>query len=192
MAQARRLFLYLLPLALFVGLTVLLYSGIGKDPTLLNSTMIGKALPEFSKPRLMQIKTLITEKDLQGPALINVFGSWCPACYHEHPYLMNLAATNEITIYGLNYKDQIEPALEFVEEQGNPYDLIIFDENGRLGIDLGVYGAPETFVINKDNRIVYRHVGVLSPQILKDKIMPALLIQEPATLNQTDKPAEEK
>jgi cytochrome c biogenesis protein CcmG/thiol:disulfide interchange protein DsbE len=181
MVQVRRLFLYLLPLALFVILTILLSSGIGKDPTYQESNLIGKALPNFSKKNLMKIKSTITEKDFKGPALINIFGSWCPACYHEHPFLMKLAASEAINIYGVNYNDELQPALEFIKQQGNPYDLIVFDDNGRLGIELGVYGAPETFLINKDQRIIYRHVGVMSETIWKTKILPLL---DPANAKQ--------
>ncbi len=174
MVQARRLFLYLLPLALFVALTLLLSSGIGKDPTYQDSSLIGKAMPEFSKKRLLDLDVIITEKDFKGPALINIFGSWCPACYHEHPYLMKLAAAKQINLYGINYNDQVQPALEFLAELGNPYQLIAFDDNGRLGIELGVYGAPETFLIDQNQKIIYRHVGVMSDAIWKGKMLPLL------------------
>jgi len=174
MIQARRLFLYLLPLALFVGLTLLLSSGIGKDPTYLASSLVGKQLPAFSKKRLLKLDTIITEKDFKGPALINIFGSWCPACYHEHPFLLKLAATKQINLYGINYNDEIAPALKYIRDQGNPYSLIAFDDNGRLGIELGVYGAPETFLIGKDQQILYRHVGVISEAIWKNKMQPLL------------------
>jgi len=174
MVQARRLFLYLLPLALFVGLTLLLSSGIGKDPTFQDSNLIGEALPEFSKKNLMKFDSMIAKKDFTGPALINIFGSWCPACYHEHPYLMKLSASGAIKVYGVNYNDEQQAALKFLRERGNPYSLIAYDDNGRLGIELGVYGAPETFLINKDQRIIYRHVGVMSEAIWINKMLPLL------------------
>ncbi len=174
MVQVRRLFLYLLPLALVIAMVVLFVPRVGVDPANYESALIGKALPKFSKRNLLNIESIITEQDLQGPALINVFGSWCPACYHEHRYLMELAANSDITIYGLNYKDELDKALEFIEQQGNPYDEILFDENGRLGIDLGVTGAPETFAINAENRIVFRKVGVISEGIWINQIQPAL------------------
>ncbi|PIP80398.1 MAG: DsbE family thiol:disulfide interchange protein [Gammaproteobacteria bacterium CG22_combo_CG10-13_8_21_14_all_40_8] len=177
MVQSKRLVLYLLPLTLFVGLTLLLYSELGQDPTLLESQLIGQKIPEFSKPLLMKPDVIITDKDIHGPALLNVWASWCPSCYHEHPFLMKLSAIQGVQIYGINYKDQRADALKYIQDQGNPYQGIIVDENGRLGIDLGVYGAPETFVIDKDNKIVYRHVGVVTEgvweSILKPKLLPA-------------------
>ena len=156
-------------------MAVLLYTGLGKDPTQLDSQLIGKPLPKFSKTLLLDENTKITEADIQGPALVNVFASWCPACYHEHPYLMKLAENNEVRIYGLNYKDKRPKGLKFVNDLGNPYFKIIFDDNGRLGIDMGVYGAPETFVINKENQIVYRHVGVVNEGVWKTILKPKML-----------------
>ncbi len=177
MIQSKRLFLYLLPLALFVGLTLLLYSGLGKDPTELDSQLIGQKIPVFSKSLLFKPDAIITDKDIKGPALINIWGSWCPACYHEHPYFMELAKQKVVAIYGLNYKDGRAEALKFIQKLGNPYDQIIVDKNGRLGIDLGVYGAPETFVINHENRIVYRHVGVVNAQVWETLLKPRLTQQ---------------
>ena len=173
--------LFFVPLVLFFAMAVMLYTGLGKDPTELESQLIGKPLPQFSKTLLLNESKTITDKDIKGPALVNVFASWCPACYHEHPYLMHLSESalvksNEFRIYGLNYKDQRAKGLKFVNDLGNPYDEIIFDSNGRLGIDMGVYGAPETFVINENNEIIYRHVGIVNQgvweTILKPKMFP--------------------
>ncbi|MDH5433414.1 MAG: DsbE family thiol:disulfide interchange protein [Gammaproteobacteria bacterium] len=163
-----------LPFAAFIILGLILYSGIGKDPTKLDSRLIGKAIPAFSKSLLLSDQT-ITEKDIKGPALINVFASWCPACYSEHPYLMELSAKEKVVIYGLNYKDDKQDALKFIDRLGNPYNMIIFDNNGRLGIDLGVYGAPETFVVDKSNTIVYRHVGEVNERVWTNIILPKML-----------------
>lgn len=174
MAQTRRLLLYTLPLALFIVVTVLLYSGIGKDPTLLDSQMVGKPIPAFHKTRLLHANETITEKDIQGPALINVWGTWCPACYHEHPLVLKLAREEKVKIYGLNYNDERKDAVAYLKKMGNPYTAVIFDDNKRLMIDLGVYGAPETFVIDKNNRIVYRHVGVITEGVWLSKIKPKL------------------
>ncbi len=175
MAQKRRLLLYSLPLALFIALIALLYTGIGKDPTLLQSEMVGKALPKFSKNMLLHPKQTITEKDIKGPALLNIWASWCPACFREHPLLLKISNEEHIKMYGLNYKDEREDALAFIKKMGNPYKAIIVDYDGRLGIDLGVYGVPETFVIDKNNRIVYRHVGIINEVIWEKKIKPLLL-----------------
>ncbi len=174
MAQTRRLLLYTLPLALFIVVTLLLYSGIGKDPTLLDSQMVGKVLPSFNKTRLLHPEQHITNQDIQGPALINVWGTWCPACYHEHPFILKLAREDKVVIYGLNYNDKRADSIAYLEKMGNPYKAVIFDENNRLMIDMGVYGAPETFVIDKNNRIVYRHVGVVTEGAWQTKIKPAL------------------
>jgi cytochrome c biogenesis protein CcmG/thiol:disulfide interchange protein DsbE len=181
MAQSKRLLLYLLPLAVFVALTLLLWSGVGKDPTHLDSQLEGQPLPTFRKPDLLQDGVMISNQDIKGPALINVWASWCPACYHEHKFISELATRGEVPVWGLNYRDQREDAMQFLNEQGNPFVRVIFDEDGRLGIDLGVYGAPETFAISADGRIVYRHVGVLNEQVWQKTIKPLLFPAEPAT-----------
>lgn len=174
--QANKKLLFLLPLVLFLAMTVLLYSGLGKDPTQLKSQLIGKPIPSFEKSLLLSPEKVVTEKYIQGPALINVFASWCPSCYHEHPHLLKLAESGVVNIYGLNYKDKRQAGLKFINDLGNPYKGILFDDNGRLGIDLGVYGAPETFAIDADNQIAYRHVGIVTldvwQNILKPRIMP--------------------
>lgn len=171
----RRL-IFIAPLVAFLFLVFLLSTGLGKDPTRLDSKLVGKSIPQFSLPSLLRPEQQITPNDIKGPALLNVFASWCPACYSEHEFLLNLSRQNQATIYGLNYKDVREKGIGFIEHQGNPYRLIISDLKGRLGIDMGVYGAPETFVINVNNQIVYRHVGVVDQNawdsILKDKLYP--------------------
>ncbi len=174
-SKKRKLTIFFIPLMLFLGMTLLLFSGLGKDPTLLESTLVGKPLPKFEKSLLFEPTKIVTDKDISGPALLNVFGSWCPQCYQEHPYLMKLAKANEVKIYGLNYKDSRQGGLKFINDLGNPYNLIIFDQDGHLGIDLGVYGAPETFVLDADNKIVYRHVGVVDKQIWTDVLSPKIL-----------------
>jgi len=169
--------IYLLPLLLFIAMVVLLYTGLGKDPTKLDSQLIGKEIPVFQKALLLDPDRTVTNKDIQGPALINVFGSWCPSCYQEHKYLMDFKANNTIKIIGLNYKDERRDGLKFISDLGNPYEYIIFDNNGRLGIELGVYGAPETFVIDANNRIIYRHVGVVSDKVWSKTIKPMLVAE---------------
>ncbi|WP_196137649.1 DsbE family thiol:disulfide interchange protein [Aliikangiella sp. G2MR2-5] len=173
-------FVFLIPFLFFVAMAILLWTGLGKDPTKLDSQLIGKAIPVFSRSTLQDESVTITNDDIKGPALINVFASWCPSCYNEHPYLMTLSKSKEIKIYGLNYKDERSKGLKFINDLGNPYYQIIFDNSGRLGIDMGVYGAPETFLINDKNEIIYRHVGIVNQQvweeILKPKIYPGELI----------------
>jgi len=182
----KRFQVMLIPLLFFVAMVILLYAGLGKDPSKLDSLLVGKMLPEFEKSLLLDVEEIVTSKDLHGPALINVFASWCPPCYQEHPNLMNLAAAKEVTIYGVNYKDERAAALKFINNLGNPYEFIIFDDNGRLGIDLGVYGAPETFLINSENKIIYRHVGIINDDVWKMKLKPKLF-PEKISLDVTDK-----
>lgn len=172
--DSKRKLVYLLPLVFFAAMVILLFTGLGKDPTELDSQLIGKAIPEFEKTVLFNEEKRISNADIQGPALLNVFGSWCPSCYQEHEQLMKLAAAKAVKIYGLNYKDSRRDGIKFINDLGNPYEVIIFDNNGRLGIELGVYGAPETFVISGDNRIIYRHVGVVSDAVWMKKIKPML------------------
>ena len=172
----KRTFLFLMPLILFIAVTALLYSGLGKDPTKLDSQLVGRKIPSFSKSLLLEPQKTVTQEDISGPALINVFASWCPSCYHEHPHLMELAKAKEVTIYGLNYKDKQAAGLKFINDLGNPYQLILFDDNGRLGIDLGVYGAPETFLINHNNEIIYRHVGIVTEEVWHNLLKPMLAV----------------
>jgi len=170
--------IFIAPLILFILMVGMLFTGLGKDPTMLESQMIGKAIPEFNLPTLYEPNKIITHDDIKGPALINVFASWCPSCYTEHPYLMQLQQSGEVPIYGLNYKDTRPKGLKFVNDLGDPYTTIIFDERGRLGIEFGVYGAPETYVIDANNRIVYRHVGVVSDIVWQETIKPIIYPEE--------------
>lgn len=166
--------IYIAPLILFFLMVGMLFTGLGKDPTKLESQLIGKAVPEFTRQTLRNPQKIITNADIKGPALLNVFASWCPSCYTEHPYLMQFQASGAIPIYGLNYKDTRAKGLKFVDDLGDPYKEIIFDNRGRLGIELGVYGAPETYVINASNKIIYRHVGVVSDKVWNETIRPML------------------
>ena len=181
----KKMWLFLLPLILFFAMTLLLFSGLGKDPTKLESQFIGKPVPAFEKLRLLDPTVSVTQNELQGPALLNVFASWCPSCYTEHPYLMKLAQSGEVKIYGLNYRDKYDAALNFVNKLGNPYELIVHDDKGRVGIELGVYGAPETFVIDGNNQIVYRYVGVVTEEVWQKILKPKMLQDQPLATAQT-------
>jgi cytochrome c biogenesis protein CcmG/thiol:disulfide interchange protein DsbE len=165
---------FFVPLVLFFTVVVILFTGLGKDPTELDSQLIGKPIPEFKLTTLTDPGKQISQSDIKGPALLNVFASWCPSCYVEHPYFMELEAQNAIPIYGLNYKDERSDGLKFVTDLGNPYEEIIFDYRGRLGIDLGVYGAPETYLIDANNEIIYRHVGVVNEKVWTEVFQPLL------------------
>ena len=172
--QRKRL-IYLTPLILFLMMVIVLSTGLGKDPTELDSKMIGKPVPNFELETLQDARRIFSQSDIKGPALLNVFASWCPSCYVEHPYFMQMKANNLIPIYGLNYKDEREDGMEFVTKLGDPYEAIIFDYNGRLGIELGVYGAPETFLIDANGQIIYRHVGVVDEKVWLEIFQPILM-----------------
>lgn len=175
--------LYLLPLLLFVALGALLYNSLGNDPRLLPSAKVGKSLPEFSLPALGSEEILTADAFRGEPFLLNVWATWCPSCRVEHPVLNQLAASG-INIYGLNYKDQEGEALNYLSQLGNPYKQVIRDDNGDLGLDLGVYGAPETYIIGADNTIIYRHVGVVTLENWQTVLKPLYEKGSSAMINQ--------
>ncbi|MCW2267423.1 Thiol:disulfide interchange protein DsbE [compost metagenome] len=160
-----------LPLAVFLLVAVFLYRGLFLDPTELPSAMIGKPFPAFALASVQDGKPL-TQADLIGkPALVNVWATWCPSCKVEHPYLNKLAEQG-VVIHGVNYKDDNAAALKWLAEFHNPYQLDIRDEQGSLGLDLGVYGAPETFVIDAKGIIRYKHVGVVDATVWREQLAP--------------------
>jgi cytochrome c biogenesis protein CcmG/thiol:disulfide interchange protein DsbE len=159
----------LAPLVLFLGMAALLYRGLYLDPSELPSALIGKPFPEFSLPAVQDGKPL-TRNDLLGkPALVNVWGTWCVACRVEHPVLTKLAEQG-VVIYGVNYKDVNADAVTWLSEFHDPYQLNINDEAGSLGLNLGVYGAPETFLIDARGVIRYKHVGVIDQTVWREKL----------------------
>jgi len=164
--------LLLLPLALFLFIAVLLYRGLFLDPTRLPSALIGKPFPAFALPALDQPSHVLTRTDLQGrPALVNVWATWCPSCRQEHPVLTTLAGQG-VVIYGVNYKDDRDAARHWLRTLHNPYRLTIEDAAGTLGLDLGVYGAPETFVIDARGIIRDRYVGILDERVWRERLAP--------------------
>lgn len=161
----------LLPLAIFLGIALFLYRGLFLDPSELPSALIGKPFPAFSLPAVQGGKT-ITQADLQGkPALVNVWATWCVACRVEHPVLNKLAAVG-VNIHGVNYKDDNAAAQKWLVEFHDPYQLNINDERGSLGLDLGVYGAPETFFIDKAGIIRHKFVGVIDERVWREQLAP--------------------
>jgi cytochrome c biogenesis protein CcmG/thiol:disulfide interchange protein DsbE len=159
----------LAPLVLFLAMAALLYRGLYLDPSELPSALIGKPFPEFSLPAVQDGKPL-TRNDLLGkPALVNVWGTWCVACRVEHPVLTKLAEQG-VVIYGVNYKDVNADAVKWLSEFHDPYQLNINDEAGSLGLNLGVYGAPETFLIDARGVIRYKHVGVIDQTVWREKL----------------------
>jgi cytochrome c biogenesis protein CcmG, thiol:disulfide interchange protein DsbE len=162
-----------LPLGIFLVLAVFLAVGLGLNPREVPSPLIDKAAPAFRLPQLQDPgKTLGTE-DLKGKVwILNVWASWCVACLEEHPILVDFSKQNVLPIYGLNYKDKRQDALKWLDKHGNPYTLSIEDGDGRVGIDYGVYGVPETYVIDRNGIIRYKRIGPVTVPILQDKILP--------------------
>jgi len=153
------------PLALFAGLSLVLLLGLDKDPTELPSVLVGQPFPAFNLPSLMAEQPFVTEQDFKGDVvLVNVWATWCFACRVEHPMLNELSAQG-VKIIGLNYKDQRAEAQAWLAERGNPYRFNIFDAQGQLGIDLGVYGAPETFLVDASGIVRHRRVGVVDERV---------------------------
>ena len=166
---------YLIPLALFIVLAVFLAIGLTRDPHELKSVLINKPAPEFRVPQLKASDKMISTEDMRGKVwLLNVWASWCVACREEHPWLIKYAESGVVPIYGLNYKDRREDALATLEELGDPYTVSAVDLDGRVGIDFGVYGAPETYVIDQGGTIRFKYVGPMMPGVWKEKILPVV------------------
>jgi cytochrome c biogenesis protein CcmG/thiol:disulfide interchange protein DsbE len=164
---------FAIPIAIFAALVVLLGVGLKLDPREVPSPLIGKPAPHFELPELHQAAKTFSERDMLGKVwVLNVWASWCVSCREEHPVLLDLAASGAVPIYGLNYKDRREDGLAWLKGMGDPYRLSIFDFDGRVGIDYGVYGVPETYVIDKAGVIRYKRIGPLTPQIVKEKVLP--------------------
>ncbi len=174
--------LVFLPLVLFAVLAglfyVRLYAG---DPSEIPSVLIGRPAPEFTLPPVAGLSRNgapvpgLTRADLIGKvSVVNVFASWCVPCRDEHPFLLTLAEDKRFALFGLNYKDSADNAVRFLGALGNPYAAVGADGNGRVGIDWGVYGVPETFVIDRSGTIVYKHIGPLSQQSVAEKLMPEI------------------
>lgn len=166
---------YLVPLAIFAALVALFAIGLGKDPRRVPSPFIGKPAPAFDLPQLHDPSQRLTSEMLKGrPLLLNVWASWCVECRHEHALLMQLSTEQGVPLYGLNYKDPRADALKWLAEWGNPYLATGADGDGRVGIDYGVYGVPETFVIDAGGVIRHKHIGALTEKAITDDILPLL------------------
>jgi len=171
----RRQLRYFVPLFAFVALTVMLGWGLTHDPREIPSTLIGNAVPRFSLPPVQGRKLGLSDTDLKGEvSLINVFASWCLACREEHPLLLKIKSDRTVPVHGLNYKDVPDNAARWLNAFGDPYTRTGADLNGRVAIDWGVYGVPETFVVGKDGRIAYKHIGPLTPEALEKTILPLI------------------
>lgn len=164
---------YLIPLGIFVLLLVFLGIGLTKDPREVPSPFIGKAAPAFTLPQLQRPDLKLSNFDLKGQVwLLNVWASWCESCRDEHPLLVEYSKRKEVPIYGLDYKDEPADGIKWLEQFGNPYTNSIVDRDGLVGIDYGVYGVPETFVIDKKGIIRYKQIGVVTPESWDNTIMP--------------------
>jgi cytochrome c biogenesis protein CcmG/thiol:disulfide interchange protein DsbE len=168
---------FLLPLGIFIVLVVFLGIGLNRTPREVPSPLIDKPAPTFQVPQLHEPDKTISQKDMVGKVwLFNVWASWCVSCRQEHPVLVELSKKNVVPIVGLNYKDGREDGMKWLRDWGNPYVLSAFDQDGRVGIDYGVYGVPETFVVDKSGTIRYKHIGPLTQDVVEKKLLP--LVQE--------------
>ncbi|NRF71061.1 DsbE family thiol:disulfide interchange protein [Aquincola sp. S2] len=164
---------YLIPLALFLALAGFLARGLTRDPHELPSPLIGRQAPLFELPQLQATAASFTPASMRGQVwLLNVWASWCGACRQEHPVLMALAKRGDVPLVGLDYKDAPADAQRLLAQHGDPYRLSAVDRDGRAGMDYGVYGVPETYLIDRDGIIRFKQVGPLTEAVLRDKLMP--------------------
>ena len=163
----------LLPFSLFLALMVYFLFGLERDPSVLPTVLINKPAPEFTLPAIEGYADGLSSADLKGEVtLVNIFGSWCVACRIEHPVLMALAQRNEVPIMGINWRDKPGDGTRWLAEFGDPYTRVGDDADGRVAIDFGVTGAPETFIVDKKGRIRYKHIGPITPQIWREELAP--------------------
>jgi cytochrome c biogenesis protein CcmG/thiol:disulfide interchange protein DsbE len=169
----KRVILFLIPLAAFFVLAVFLLRGLWLNPREVPSPLIGKPAPVFERPKLHSPEFMFASSDMAGQVWIfNVWASWCTPCRQEHPLWNELAARKVVPIIGLNYKDKPQAAKRWLAELGDPYLLNVTDSDGRLGIDFGVYGVPETFVIDQNGIIRHKHIGPITAEALEKRILP--------------------
>lgn len=163
----------MVPLVLFCILVIFLAIGLTRDPKEIPSPLIGKMAPEFVAPHLQSPTEKFSIQSMRGQVwLLNTWASWCVACRQEHPVLMEFSKAKVLPIVGLNYKDQDAEGLKWLARFGNPYDLTVTDKNGRIGIDFGVYGVPESFLIDKLGVVRYKQIGPITEGVLRDTIVP--------------------
>jgi cytochrome c biogenesis protein CcmG/thiol:disulfide interchange protein DsbE len=168
---------YLIPLGIFLVVVVFLAIGLGRDPREVPSPLINKAAPTFRLPELKDPSKTFSAADMRGKVwILNVWASWCVSCRDEHPLLVEYAKTGAAPIYGLNWKDKRDDALAWLGELGDPYVVSVSDVEGRVAIDYGVYGAPETYLIDQNGTIRFKQIGPVTPDVWKDKFLP--LVQQ--------------
>lgn len=165
----------LIPLIIFVALLAILGIGLNLDPREIPSPFIGKPAPEFTLSQLKDSNKKFSPEDLKGKVwLLNVWASWCTTCREEHPLLVAFSKQKIVPLIGLNYKDKAPEALEWLNRMGDPYDLSVADVKGNVGIDYGVYGVPETFLIDQSGKIVLKHTGPITDAVMNEKILPLI------------------
>ena len=166
---------YLIPLALFGVLVAFLAIGLQRNPHEVPSPLVQKPAPAFTRPQLIQSEKTFSPEDMKGKVwMLNVWASWCVACKVEHPLLVEISKSQVVPLVGLDYKDQRSAALKFLSQQGDPYLLSVVDPDGRVGIDYGVYGVPETFVIDKQGVIRFKQIGPITPEAMEKTILPLI------------------
>ena len=166
---------FVIPLLLLGVLVVFLGAGLKLDPREVPSPLIGKPAPGFALARLDDAAQTIKREDMLGKVwMLNVWASWCVACREEHPLLVEFSRKKLLPVYGLNYKDKRSDGLAWLGQFGNPYDASLFDGDGRVGIDFGVYGVPETFIIDREGVVRMKHIGPLTPEVIQNKIEPLI------------------
>jgi len=164
---------FILPFVVFVILVFFLFAGLKLNPREVPSPLVGKEAPVFTLPQLHEPTKQFSPADMKGKVwLLNVWASWCTACEGEHPVFLELSRQNIVPIYGMDYKDKREDGEAWLRKHGNPYTLVVSDAEGRVGIDYGVYGVPETYVIDKQGIIQHKQIGAVSPKIMSETILP--------------------
>ncbi len=166
---------FIVPFGLFALLGVFLYIGLHRNPSYVPSPLIGKPAPEFTLPSLQDPAYPVSTKDLAGrPWVLNVWGTWCAGCRQEHPVLLQIARQTSVPIIGLDWKDDPAEAKRWLAELGNPYAAVAFDSEGRVAIDWGVYGAPETFLIGADGKVLYKHIAPMTLEVWANEFEPRI------------------
>jgi len=174
-SRPKRRLANIVPLGIFALIAIAFAIGLTLDPRIIPSVLIGEPVPEFDLPPVQENGLGLATEDLKGQvSLVNVWASWCTECRREHPLFMRIAREQIVPLNGINYKDRPEDARGWLNELGDPYTRNGADRNGRVAIDWGVYGVPETFVIDKSGRIAYKHIGALNEKVLKDSILPLI------------------
>lgn len=170
----RRL-VFILPILVLIALIGFFWRGLYLNPTLVTSPLIGKPVPDFSLPRLHDPQQAFNQSRLKGQvSLVNVWATWCVACREEQRTLLHFSKQNIVPIYGLDYKDDRQSALRWLTERGNPYTAIAFDATGNVAINWGVYGAPETFLIDQHGIIRYKYIGPITTEVIQRELLPRI------------------